>query len=115
MRNPSPITFRMGVLSRILSLGVSAGRNRRFGCGNIQMKVPGAIDAIALVVNGDNMRESILAILETRYPDNTAAVGASGIAAEGDGKNFQGTFLPFEIEAINPPQHLILARRSREN
>ena len=76
MRNPSPIMFRMGVFSRMLSLGVFAGRNRRFRYGNIQMKVCWAVDAIAQILNGDNMRGIILAILETRHADNTVAVGA---------------------------------------
>jgi hypothetical protein len=115
MRNPSPIMFRMCVFTRMLSLGVYVGRNPRFGCGSIQMKVCGVVDAISQILNGDSMRRIILAILEPRDADNTVAVGTSGIAAEGERKNFQRTFLPLEIEAINPPEHLILTRRSREN
>ena len=107
--------FRMSVSTRMPLLDVYAGRKRRFGCRNIQMKVCWAVGAVTQILNGDNVRGIILAISEAWHAENTIAVGAGGIAAEGEGQNFQCTFLPLEIEAIDPPEHLILTGRSREN
>ena len=56
--------------------------------------------------------------LQFRSPgqaEKPVAVGASGIAAEGDRKQFQRAFLLLKSEAIHAPEDLIFAERCRED
>src|SRR5271155_130703 len=61
------------------------------------------------------MRRIVLAIQESRQAENPIAVRAGGIAAKGNGKQFQGAFLLFESESVNSPKDLVLTERCRED
>jgi hypothetical protein len=47
--------------------------------------------------------------------EDPVAVGASGIAAEGDGDQFKRAFLLLEGKAVNAPEDRIFAERCRED
>jgi hypothetical protein len=57
----------------------------------------------------------VFAVAESGHSENSVSVGASGVATEGDGKQLQRAFLLVEVEAFDPPKHLILVRRCRED
>src|SRR5208282_3489390 len=52
---------------------------------------------------------------ETRQAKDAVTVGAGGIAAKGDRKQFQGAFLLFESEAVHSPEDLVFTERCRED
>src|ERR1022692_4931332 len=79
------------------------------------MEVIGIPSGIAGVFDGGGIRRIVLAIEESRQSEDAVAVGTSGIAAKGNCKQFQGAFLLFESEAVNPPQDLIFTERCRKD
>src|ERR1700733_13637770 len=81
----------------------------------IEPEVGGSPDGIAGIFDRDAVRWIILAIQETGQPENAVAVGASGIAAEGDGEQLEGAFLRSEVEAFDSPKYLILSGGCGEN
>src|SRR5580658_2294561 len=101
----------MGVLSR-LYLPCDSPKGEH---GNVEMEVTRIPDRIAGIFDGDAVRRRILLILESGDAENAVAVGASRIAAESDGELFECSFLPLEIEAIDPPKRLVLAGRCGED
>jgi hypothetical protein len=74
-------------------LNGTKGRIRR---QNVQPEVIDIPSGIAGVFDGDGIRRIVLAIQESRQAKHAVAVRAGGIAAKGDGKQFQGAFLLFE-------------------
>ena len=66
-------------------------------------------------MDGDEMRRLVLESRESRQAKDAVAVGASGIAPEGDGKQLEGAFLLLEGIAVYAPKDLILAERCRED
>jgi hypothetical protein len=67
------------------------------------------IDRIAGVFDRDEVRGIVLAVAESGHTENPVAVGASGVATEGDGEQLERVLLLVEVEAFDPPKHLILA------
>ncbi len=61
------------------------------------------------------MRGQILAIQESGDAEDAVAVGASGIAAEGDSEQLERGLLTFGVEAIDALEHLVLIGRCRQN
>jgi hypothetical protein len=64
----------------------------------------------ASLFDHDTVGRIVLAIKVSGQTENSVAVGANGIAAEGDGEQLERLFLTRKVEAINPPKHLILTR-----
>ncbi len=103
------------MVSGMLSRCDCTGRKDGIGGQNIQPEVIGIPGGIAGVFDRDGIRRIVLAIQESGEAENPVAVGASGIAAKGNGKQFQRAFLLFESEAFNSPEDLILTERCRED
>src|ERR1017187_3620404 len=82
---------------------------------NVQPEVIGIPGGIAGVFDRHGIRRIVLAIQESGQSEDAVAVSTSGIAAKGDGKQFQGAFLLFESEAVHPPEDLVLTERRRED
>jgi hypothetical protein len=82
---------------------------------NIEPEVFAVPSGIAGVFDVDATRRIVFAIEESRKAENPVAVRATEIAAKGDGQEFQGAFLLFESEAVNPPTDLVLTERCRKN
>jgi hypothetical protein len=61
------------------------------------------------------MRWIVLAIQESGQAEDAVAGGTTGIAAKGDGKQFQRAFLSFESESANSPKDLAFTERCRED
>ena len=61
------------------------------------------------------MRRVVLAIKESGQAENPIAVRAGGIAAKGNGKQFQGAFLLLESETFHSPENLVLTEGCRED
>src|SRR4029077_14768780 len=85
------------------------------GGQNIQPEVIGIPSGNAGVFNGDGIRRIVLAIQESGKAENAIAVRASGIAAQGNRKQFQRAFLLFKTEAVNSPEDLVLTEGCRED
>ena len=115
MQNPCPIVFGIGVISWLLPRCDCAGRKDGVGGQNIQPEIIGIPGGIAGVFDRHRIRGIVLAIEESGQAENPVAVGTSGIAAKGNGKQFQGAFLLFESEAVNSPKDLVFTERCRED
>src|ERR1700678_481925 len=87
------------------------GRKDRICRQNVQPEVIDIPSGMAWVFDRDGIRRIVLAIEESWKAKHAVAVRAGGIAAKGDGKQFQGAFLLFESEAIHAPENLVLAKR----
>src|ERR1700761_155887 len=81
----------------------------------IQPKVMGSPDGIVGILDGNSMCWIVFAIQETGDAKDTVAIGASRIAAEGNGEQFKRLFLTHRVESFDPPEDLILAGRCRDN
>jgi len=57
----------------------------------------------------------VLAIQEAGDAENPVAVGAGGIATEGNGEQLERLFLTRKVESIDHPEHLVFARRGEED
>src|SRR5258708_40325497 len=75
----------------------------------------GMPSGIARVFDCDRIRGIVLAIQESRQAKDAVTVGAGGIAAKADRKQFQGAFLLFESEAVHSPEDLVFTERCRED
>jgi hypothetical protein len=53
--------------------------------------------------------------VEPRDANDTVAIGASRIAAEGEGEQLEHLFLTGKVETFDAPEHLTLSRRSGKN
>src|ERR1700733_11005874 len=73
------------------------------------------VGRIAGIFDRDGVSGIVLAVAESGHSENPVAVGASGVTAERDGEQLQRAFLLVEVEAFDPPKHLILVRRCRED
>src|ERR1700678_3150973 len=87
------------------------GRKDRICRQNVQTEVIDIPSGMAWVFDRDGIRRIVLAIEESWQAKHAVAVRAGGIAAKGDGKQFQGAFLLFEAEAVNSPKDLVLTER----
>src|ERR1035441_1467394 len=61
------------------------------------------------------MRRIVLAVAESRHTEDTVAIRAGWVTTEGDGKKLERVLLLVKVEALDPPKHLVFARRCREN
>ena len=57
------------------------------------------------------MGGNVLAIHKSRHTEDTVTVGTGEIAAEGNGEQLEGAFLPLEVEAFDALKHLIFVGR----
>jgi hypothetical protein len=92
IQNPRPIVFGIGVFIGMLSRWYWAGRKQGIRRWNIQPEVIGIPSGIDGVFDGDGMRRIVLAIQESGQAEDAVAVGTSGIATKGNGKQFQRAF-----------------------
>jgi hypothetical protein len=74
------------VLSRLLSRGDGVLEEHGIRRWNVQPEVIGIPDGIAGVFDRDHVGRIVLAIAESGDTQNTVAIGASEIAAEGHGE-----------------------------
>ncbi len=81
----------------------------------IQPEVVGSPDGIVGIFDRDTVGWIVFAIEETGNAQDTVAIGASGIAAEGNGEQLERLFLTRKVEAFDPPKRLIFAGRCGEN
>jgi hypothetical protein len=89
-----------------LHLPCDSARRER---GNVDTKVAQIPGGIARVFDGNAVGRRILLIQESGDAEDAVAIGASEIAAEGNGEELEGRFLLLEIEAIDAPKRLVLA------
>jgi hypothetical protein len=115
MQNPCPIVFGIGVISWLLPRCDCAGRKDGVGGQNIQPEIVRIPGGIAGVFDCHRIRGIVLAIEESGQTENPVTVGTSGVAAKGNGKQFQGAFLLFESESVNSPKDLVFTERCRED
>ena len=57
------------------------------------------------------MRRIVFAIQKSRNSNNAVAIRASGITPEGNGEFLKHRFLKLDVEAVDPPEHLVFAVR----
>ena len=93
----------------------SAKLENRIELGIVETEVLGTIDSITGILGNYRVRRIVLTVLKSGETENTVAVSASGVSTEGDGEQLQGVFPLVEVEAIDAPEHLILAERCRED
>ena len=67
------------------------------------------------VLDRDGVGGRVLSIVETRNANDSVAVRASRIAAEGGCELLQHQLLRGKVEALHRPEHLVLARRSSDD
>src|ERR1700734_1012435 len=115
MQNPCPIVFGIGVIGWLLPYCDYAGRKNGVGGQNVEPEVIGTPSGIARVFDCHGIGRIVLAIQESRQSEDAVAVGTSGIAAKGNGKQLQGAFLLFESESVNSPEDLVFTERCRED
>jgi hypothetical protein len=115
MQNPCPIVFGIGVVrGRFRTVIARDGRsasaarmsNRR--SSEFQVESPGYSTVTGKVGSYLQLRNP--GKRRTRF-----AVRAGGIAAKGNGKQFQGAFLLFESETFHSPENLVFAEGCRED
>ena len=80
-----------------------------------QAEVGSTVGRIHRIFDRDRVCGRILPVIETGDAEHPVPVGASRIAAEGMGDQFECLFLALEIEAGDSPERLVFARRCRKN
>ena len=76
---------------------------------NSEAKVLGIRGRFAQVFDRYEMRRRVLMVQESRQAKHPVTVGASRVAAKGEGEHLEGGFLPLEGKAFDPPKHLVFA------
>ena len=101
MHNPCPITFRVAVPSGLLPRWDGVLEEHRVPRRNVESEVIWSPDRIAGIFSRDSVRWIVLAIQETGDAEHPVAIGAGGIAAEGDGEPLERQFLLCKVEAFH--------------
>jgi hypothetical protein len=70
---------------------------------------------ISRVFDRDGIRRIVLTVHEAGQPEDPITVRTGRIAAEGNRKQLESTFLVFDSEAFNSPEHLVFAKRCRKD
>jgi hypothetical protein len=101
----------MGLLPGLHLRCDSAQRER----AHVETKVFWSRDRIREVFDRYAVGGRILAIQKTGDAKHPVTVGASGIAAKGDGEQLEGSFLVLKVEAVYTPKHLVFVGRCSQH
>ena len=105
----------MTVLSGLLPGADGMVEKHGINRASVQPKVVGSPDGIIGIIDRDAVGGIVLPIEETGDAQDAVAIGAGGVAAEGNGEQLERLFLPRKVEPFDAPKYLILTGRRGEN